>query len=240
MNMPAAVAERPGAATRREEAYRHILEMVVSGRVSEAEFLSEQRLAESLGMSRAPVREALQMLCTERILDAVPRAGYRVPPISLRETLDALDVRLLLEIESVRRACRNRDAGALRRVDALIAREKAVAAGNDDVHAWMRAGDEVHLGLAAMAGNAVLMREIARMLDLLRRASLQIVLASRPALAGVHHHRTLLEAVRRGDEAAAIEAMRKDVLILRDVVGAPERVFGAPGSRAEPRRRGAA
>lgn len=220
MNVASILAERPGSATRREEAYRHILDLVVSGRVADAEFLTEQRLAERLGMSRAPVREALQMLCTERILDAVPRVGYRVPPFSLRETLDALDVRLLLETESVRRACRNREPEALARIEALIARE--AAAKQSSLHAWMSAGDAVHLGIAASAGNAVLAREIARMLDLLRRASLQMLLASRKALSGLHYHQKILEAVRRGDEATAVEVMRKDVLILRDLVKAAD------------------
>ncbi len=215
-----ALAERTGAATLREGAYRHILDLVLSARVADTEFLTEQRLAESLGMSRAPVREALQMLCAERILDAVPRVGYRVPPFSLRETLDTLEVRLLLETESVRRACRNRSPEALMRIDAMIAAEKAVPQEQTDVHVWIRAGDDVHLGIAALAGNAVLAREIASMLDLLRRASLQMLLAPSHPLEGLHHHERLLEAVRAGDEAAAVDAMRKDVLILRDLITA--------------------
>lgn len=220
MSNVAILSERTGAATRREEAYRHILDLVLSARVADADFLTEQRLAETLGMSRAPVREALQILCAERILDAVPRVGYRVPPLSLRETLDALEVRLLLETESVRLACRNRDPEALARIDAMIAAEKAVPAERADVHAWIRAGDDVHLGIAAISGNTVLVSEIASMLDLLRRANLQMLLASRQALHGLHHHKRILEAVRAGDEVAAVDTMRKDVLILRDLITA--------------------
>jgi hypothetical protein len=60
------------AISRKEEAYRKILEIVLSGSLGNDAFLNEQPLAEQFGMSRAPVREALQMLCSERILENVP------------------------------------------------------------------------------------------------------------------------------------------------------------------------
>ncbi len=78
-------------------------------------------------MSRAPVREALQTLCSERILTNVPRLGYKVVPIGVRETLDAIDVRPLLEIESARPACRNRSESALAKLDALISQEQKIS-----------------------------------------------------------------------------------------------------------------
>ena len=103
--------------SRKEEAYRRILEIVLHGEMEQNTCLNEQKLAERFGMSRAPVREALQMLCTERILENIPRMGYRVVPISVKETIDAINVRLLLEIESSRLACRNRSNAALARLD---------------------------------------------------------------------------------------------------------------------------
>ena len=231
----AAAKRRPAAApdsrdpadsgTRREQAYRRILALVLGGSLGEHEFLSEQRLAEQFGMSRAPVREALQTLSTEGLLHTVPRAGYRVAPLSLGETLDALEVRLLLETETVSRACRLRDAPTLARLDALIADERANAArpmpslaATDELQAWFRAGDAVHLALAAMSRNVVLEREVARMLDLLRRPTLQVMLRAGGLREIGHYHREILQAVRRGDEAQAVAALRKDVLILRELI----------------------
>jgi len=213
------------AVTRREQAYRCILAIVLGGGLGEHQFLSEQRLAEKLGMSRAPVREALQTLSTEGLLQTVPRVGYRAAALSLAETLDALEVRLLLESEATSRVCRLRDAATLARLDGLIAAERADSrrpmpslAAPDDLHAWFRAGDAVHLALAAMSGNAVLEREIARMLDLLRRPTLQVLLRAGGQPEGTHFHRQILEAVRAGNEVQALAALRKDVMILRELI----------------------
>jgi DNA-binding GntR family transcriptional regulator len=204
--------------TRKEEAYRQILEIVLKGSFEDTACLNEQKLAESFGMSRAPVREALQTLCSERILMNVPRLGYRVVPISVRETLDALDVRLLLEIESARLACRNRSESALATLDALIAQEQKISADEDDIHSWIMQGDLVHTSIAELSRNMVLTRAIVSIIDLLRRASIQLILEGKEKPIGIHYHLRILEAVRRGDEKEAEELLRKDILILRDII----------------------
>ena len=204
--------------TRKEEAYRRILEIVLKGQVADNDYLTEQRLAEAFGMSRAPVREALQSLCAERIMVNLPRMGYRVAPISLRETLDAIDVRLLLECESVRRACRNRNPRTLALLDQLISRELEIREDEADIHSWIVNGDILHASIAEMSDNIVLVRSITSLLDLLRRASIQLILEGREKPEGIHYHLAILEAIRRGDEAEAEGIMRKDIMILSEII----------------------
>lgn len=204
--------------TRKEEAYRRILEIVLKGDFQGGECLNEQKLAETFGMSRAPVREALQMLCSERILQNVPRLGYRVVPISVRETLEAMEVRLLLEIESAKLACRNRSEAALAKLDAIIAQEKKISDDEDDIHSWIMQGDLVHRTIAELSRNAVLTQTIVSLIDLLRRASIQLILEGKEKPAGIHYHMKILEAVRRGDEREAEELLRKDILILKELI----------------------
>ena len=78
----------------------------MTGRISPEEFLTEARLAEQFQASRAPVREALVALCNKGILQNIPRVGYRLVTIGLKEVRDALAVRLLLESEAARLALR--------------------------------------------------------------------------------------------------------------------------------------
>lgn len=204
--------------TRKEEAYRRILEIVLKGDFEGSSCLNEQKLAETFGMSRAPVREALQTLCSERILTNVPRLGYKVVPISVRETLDAINVRLLLEIESARLACRNRGESALAKLDALISQEQKISEDEDDIHSWIMQGDLVHSTIAELSRNMVLARTIVSIIDLLRRASIQLILEGKEKPAGIHYHLRILEAVRRGDEREAEDLLRKDILILKDII----------------------
>jgi DNA-binding GntR family transcriptional regulator len=210
---------RPSKAiSRKEEAYRKILEIVLSGSLGNDAFLNEQPLAEQFGMSRAPVREALQMLCSERILENVPRMGYRVVPISIKETLDAIHVRLLLEQESVRLACRNRTPAALAKLDALIRQEKKIEEDESSIHSWILQGDLVHRTIAEISGNTVLVRTIVSLIDLLRRASIQLLLGGVDKPLDIHYHMKLLEAVLRGDEQEALELVTKDCQILKDLI----------------------
>ncbi|MCX7774591.1 MAG: GntR family transcriptional regulator [Rectinemataceae bacterium] len=204
--------------SRKEEAYRRILEIVLSGSLDNDAFLNEQPLAEQFGMSRAPVREALQMLCSERILENVPRMGYRVVPISIRETLDAIHVRLLLEQESVRLACRNRSPEALAKIDALIRQQKKIEEDETSIHSWILQGDLVHRTIAELSGNMILMRTIVSLIDLLRRASIQLLLGGVDKPLEIHYHMRLLEAVRRGDEREALELVTRDCQILQDLI----------------------
>ncbi len=204
--------------TRKGEAYRRILEIVLRGDLSGGMYLNEQKLAEAFGMSRAPVREALQALCSEHILTNRPRLGYEVVPISLREILDAIDVRLILELESVRMACRNRNSTSIRILQGLLAREQEIQADEEDIHSWIMKGDLVHQTIAELSGNVVLKRSILTVIDLLRRASIQLILEGKNRPEGIHYHRDIIDAVMAGDEARATELMRQDVLILKDII----------------------
>ena len=204
--------------TRKEEAYRLILEMVLRGEVNECEYLAEQRLAEAFGMSRAPVREALHALCTERIMESVPRMGYRVAPISLREILDCIDVRLLLETESVRRACLNRAPESLELLDSLIVRYSNACNTDQNLRLWIRNADSIHLFLAEMSNNVILARSIAPIIDLIRRASIQLINEGRLKPEEEHLHLSILESVRRGEADIAQSLMREDILVLKNIL----------------------
>lgn len=204
--------------TRKEEAYRLILDMILRGEVKEYEYLAEQRLAEAFGMSRAPVREALHALCTERIMESVPRMGYRVAPISLREILDCIDVRLLLETESVRRACLNRTPASLELLDDIIVRYRQANDSDENLRLWISSADSIHLFLAEMSNNVILARSILPIIDLIRRASIQLIHDGRLKPKDEHLHVAVLEAVRAGESEKAQALMREDILVLKNIL----------------------
>jgi len=204
--------------TRKEEAYRRILEIVLGGELNGGAYLNEQKLAEAFGMSRAPVREALQMLCSEHILANVPRLGYSVVPISIREIFDTVDLRLLLETESVRLACRNQDDSARAVLSSLLLREKEIQEDEEDIHSWIVKGDMVHQTIAEVSGNVMLKRTIVSMIDLLRRASIQLILEGKRKPSGIHFHRAILEAILAGNEDEAVSLMRQDLMIIKDLI----------------------
>lgn len=208
--------KKPQNQTRKEDAYNRILEMILKGEIKDSDYVTEKRLAEAFGMSRAPIREALHALCTELVMESVPRLGYRTAPISLREILDCIDIRLLLEQESVRGSCRNRSPDYVTKLDDLLTRYDRACGENEKFHLWISRADSVHLFLAEMSGNVILPRTLAPIMDLIRRASIQLIHDGRlrPKEQTLHH--SILKAVRDGDEEKAQALMREDILVLKN------------------------
>ena len=79
------------------KAYQQILELILSSEVEPGEYLNERHLADILGMSRTPVRDALLMLESEGLIVRVGRLGVQIKQMRIEEFLDALEVRKLLE-----------------------------------------------------------------------------------------------------------------------------------------------
>lgn len=102
-----------------ERTYRLISEMILTGELSYGAPLQERRLAEMLDVSRTPVREAINRLEAEGFLE---RIGGRVivREVRLKEFVEILHVRKLLECDAVREAAKNVDAKELQKVRSII------------------------------------------------------------------------------------------------------------------------
>jgi DNA-binding GntR family transcriptional regulator len=139
----------------RERVYDAIAEMIISQELKPGEHLVENELAVHLGVSRQPVREALQRLQTEGWVDLRPAHGAFVHVPTDDEADQLLAVRTLLEAESARLAAKLTTPEQIEKLWALQAvGEKAVAA--DDQEAMVAANAELHAHVVSMSGNGVL------------------------------------------------------------------------------------
>ncbi|HBY96899.1 MAG TPA: hypothetical protein DEP84_23625 [Chloroflexi bacterium] len=103
----------------RDEIENQIVNAILAGAFARGERLVESTLADQLGVSRAPVREALAALEREGIVRSVPRRGYIVVDFTDKDIEEIYSLRLLLEIEALRRAMRRinaEDITALRQI----------------------------------------------------------------------------------------------------------------------------
>ena len=212
------------AETLKEKIYSTIIDEIMTGRVSSDEFLTEARLAEQFQASRAPVREALVALCNKGILQNIPRVGYRLVTIGLKEVRDALAVRLLLESEAARLALGNLDPEKERIIDELIREEEETGErGGLSIIEWMKHGEAVHLALARFSGNRILEEMIFELIRKLRRASTQVYLEhSRSDLKCSPHHLKILQALKRGAEPDLLANLAEDIALTTTLLGAPQ------------------
>ena len=173
--------------------------------------LTEEELCNEFGMSRSPIREALNMLVEAGLVDKAERKGYRVRKIDLQELQDLYDTRLVLELAVIERICeRGISSGLLRQLrkrwkelrDALPA--MAHEAALEDEH--------FHEALAAEAGNRVMQRilkEIDRSIHFVRLSDITDPERLRKTCSD---HLEILDALEKHDLQRAKELTRENIL----------------------------
>jgi DNA-binding GntR family transcriptional regulator len=179
--------------------------------------LSEAQAAERLGLGKAPVRAALARLADEGLIQAMPRRGWVVALVTIRDIHEVFDLRLLLEPEAARRAAGRVDADALRRLDAVCAAGYQPEDA-DSALAFLDANRAFHVAVADLSGNGRLARQIGRLLD---ESTRMLVLGlKRRDRSGemAHEHAALIEALALGRAEAAAALMREQVAASRAMV----------------------
>ena len=152
--------------TRSENVIKQLREMLIEGSIRPETHLHEAALAEKMGVSRTPVRDALRVLANENLLNYSPNRGYTVKTFGLQDILDAYDVRGVLEAMACR-VCAERglSAAAESTLRDIIDRSTALmqsAQGDqwDSAHqqAWRKLNSDFHFAIANETGNQHLVR----------------------------------------------------------------------------------
>lgn len=135
-----------------EHAYTVLRDRVISGELAPGAEVSEPELAEQLQMSKTPVREALARLCVEGLMEAFPRRGYRVTPVTLKDMNDLFAVRGALEGMAAALAAQNLDANEL---DALekLANASYIIGENVSTTTFVSTNEMFHAAIARGSRN---------------------------------------------------------------------------------------
>jgi GntR family transcriptional regulator, rspAB operon transcriptional repressor len=202
--------------TAQARVYAHLLDAIVRGELAPRRRLSENELAASLGVSRTPVREALQRLRDEHLVEIVPQHGTFVTPISTAAVADAQFIREALECAAVRRAARRATGGDVEALEQnLRAQERARDAADPD--AFYVLDDDFHQALCALSGRSVWQVSQRAKLHLNRIRRLSLPLSGYLADM-VAEHRAVVTALASGDEAAAEGALRHHLqMVLKEI-----------------------
>ncbi|MGD0865172.1 MAG: GntR family transcriptional regulator [Rhizomicrobium sp.] len=169
--------------------------------------LRKEEIALGLGVSRAPVSEAIARLADEALVDVFPQHGSFVAPIRAEDVRESLFIRTALEVEAIRRVTLKADPQLLERLDENLA-EQAGALRARDLARFYDLDEDFHAAIfgAIESPRALRMLEAARApLDRPRRLALPE--EGRPD-ATLAEHRRLVESIRSGDAEFAGAAMR--------------------------------
>jgi DNA-binding GntR family transcriptional regulator len=193
----------------RDEAYVAIRRAIVNGDIKPGETLNERALAEQLGLSRSPIREAFRRLEQEGLV-AFTRQHTVVQQLSLDRVIELYQIRQQLEGLVARLAARNYQLTDLNRLDgALNQMCSAIQVGNNQLAS--DEGIKFHEILADIAGNhrlASLLTSMTEEIQRFRHLYVKVVTRSQDAL---DEHRQILAAVAAKDEGLSEELMSEHI-----------------------------
>ncbi len=191
-----------------EVAYQRLRGQILDNTLPPGFRALEQELADRLGISRTPVREALIRLQKEGLVEVVPRHGMQVLPVSPADMRDIYVVITALESAAVeivaRRAPREEELAPL----VQASRDMAKALKADDLDAWAEADARFHRGLIELSGNRLLIDAVLNLWDRAHRVRMSTLRMREKPVSSTKEHTLLLERLRAGDAKGAFETNR--------------------------------
>lgn len=204
--------------SRAEAAYAQLRQRIIRLELPPGTKFSEVQAAGWLETGKTPVREALSRLVHEGLVRTVPRVGYEVTPITLRDVQELFSLRAIVEPAAVEMAIGNVDPEWLTRLEQLC--QAACKSDNlESVAEFLRMNSQFHLTIAEASGNGRLVAILRSVLEESERLYTIAVRLLDRTEEMVHEHRELIAALEEGNAAAAreltlaaIEGVRQQVV----------------------------
>ena len=192
---------------KKDRVYSLIKNAIISGDLEAGRLFSIDELSQQFKSGKTPTREALIVLTHEGLIDPIPRSGYMVAPITIRDVLEIFHLRAILEVEAIGLAVDRITEDHLAALRNNLGEETALSrtvrgtASNRRAHELNK---EFHLAIAQASDNSRLMRLIEQHIDEMER-----ILARDPYIIEPQQHVGIIGTLEMRDKAAAQLTMRQ-------------------------------
>jgi DNA-binding GntR family transcriptional regulator len=183
-----------------EAVYQRVREAILDGEIAPGTTMSQVALADDLGISRTPLREALRMLQSEGLVDAERNRRVRVAPVTPGDLEELCVMRVTLEAEAIRLSVPRMRAENLARLEGFNA-EMAHFAQAKDYRRWTVPHQAFHRALTAPAGGRFA-TTLGQLFDHAERYR-RMHVGHGPSAWATADHRRILDACKAGDRDAA-------------------------------------
>jgi DNA-binding GntR family transcriptional regulator len=207
----------------KDRAYAEIKRFIQQGDLAPGSFLAERQLADQLGMSKTPVRAALERLEAEGFVATSPQQGIIIRDLTVHEIADQYEIRLALETHVVRTLAGKLTAGQVALVrENLQAQETLVGAG--EVVQGVALDAEFHTLFCEFHANREIVRVMGYLRDKIHRVITK-VFQMNPGRLGASYaeHRAIAEAVIGGDGAEAARLVERHLEVGKQSLLSPRR-----------------
>jgi len=194
--------------TYQQQAYNHVKQSIFELKFKPGEVVADTQIAEELGISRTPVREALYKLESEGLLVGVARKGWRVYSLSLEDIHHIFDIKVSIEGMLAAKAAESTDESLRQQLqDAVNQMQTAVDA--DDPKLWLDADFKLHAVMFQMAQNERAERIISNLNDQWHRLRIGFAAMEGRISRSTQEHETFVQAILDGNSEYAEQAMRE-------------------------------
>lgn len=208
----------PQQTTLKDHVYHQVIEMICNGQIKPGEIITERQMITHFAISKSPVREALIQLCHDNVLHSIPRCGYQVVHISVKNILDLTELRLHIELGSLSKLITVLTPEVVDRLDE-INRLRDIPPQEKDVWSAWQNNEQFHLGLVAGTGNTYALEALERALSVCTRAYAQLFFSRRESVIypreRTHAHERIVTALTSRDLPLAQKLLREDILCMQ-------------------------
>lgn len=204
--------------TLKETIYNQIYEDIIEGKYQPNDILTESAMIEKYKVSKSPVREAMIELCKDNVLHSLPRLGYQVVPITLKEVLDILEFRLDLELCALKKSFPR-----LKPSDIQELEKKAVLSPEELAQSvlphWLR-NQQFHLTLCELSRNDYTYGVLKDTLKKSSRYVSQYFSSAweRSSESNGAYHIAIAKALELRDLELACEMLTKDIMAVKNEI----------------------
>ena len=200
----------------REVVFHTLRKAIIQGELQPGERLMEVTLANKLGVSRTPVREAIRMLELEGLVVMIPRKGAEVAKITVRDLKDALEVRMAIDSLSVKLACERLDEDDKTEIKQACVAFRAVKSGN--VQAIVEGDERFHNTIYRASKNQKLITIAMNLREQVYRYRFEYVKDFSYHENLIREHDQITEAILKGDVETAQKIMKEHIYNQEQIV----------------------
>jgi DNA-binding GntR family transcriptional regulator len=194
-----------------EDIAESIKTAIIKGKFKPGEKISEGELAESMGISRTPLREAFRKLENEGFIQIIPRKGAVVTDIDAEEAINLYEIKSTLEGLAARLAAANMKEKDISKLEKFNDELKELIDKND-LESFYRAHTRFHEGFVKMCGNKRLIQMISNLNDHFNRFGIISLTLPGQFENAIWQHAKIIEAFKSGDQNLVEERVKTNVM----------------------------
>jgi DNA-binding GntR family transcriptional regulator len=194
----------------RDVIFETLRKSIVSGDIKPGERLMEVTLAEQMGVSRTPVREAIRRLEAEGLVTMIPRKGTYVSELSIKDMMDVLEIRCSLDRLATTLATKHIESSQIKSLES-IHKQYVTNVEKGNIEGAIRKDVEFHDMIYSVSGNPRLVGVAGSLREHVYRFRVAYMTDTNIAENVLHEHEEILNAIRNSQDTKAAELAERHI-----------------------------